>query len=160
MPADFQLNHTRAVPEVAAPDWRSLAPSARPHDTPQLRMRRDERDWLFWLAYSAGLKPGTVMRRLAEGYANGAPIPFIPELGEPKRKRRLIEPSEMVVHSFPLELETARRAYARARTEGYSLSAIMRRFVVDYVRRERAARASEATPVQPQPKRMKGDHAV
>jgi hypothetical protein len=157
MSGEFQLN--LPVPE-AAPDWRSLAPSARPYDTPQLRMRRDERDWLFWLVYSAGLKPGTVMRRLAEGYANGASIPFIPELGEPKRKRRLIEPSEMVIHSFPLELETARRAYARARTEGYSLSAIMRRFVVDYVRRERAARASEATPVQPQPKRMKGDHAV
>ena len=51
-----------------------------------------------------------------------------------------------------LEIEMSKRAYGRAHADGLSLSAIMRRFVVDYVRRERAARASEAAPVLPKPK--------
>jgi hypothetical protein len=59
-----------------------------------------------------------------------------------------------------LEIEMSKRAYGRAHADGLSLSAIVRRFVVDYVRRERAARASEAGPVQPQPKGMKGDRAA
>ena len=84
-----------------------------------------------------------MLRRFAEAYANGAPVPFVTELGEPKNKRRLIPPSDRVALSFMLEVETAKRAYARAHADGLSLSAIMRRFVVDYVRRERAARASE-----------------
>jgi hypothetical protein len=101
-----------------------------------------------------------VLRRLAEAYASGAPVPFIPELGEPKNQRRLIHPADRALFSFMLEIETSKRAYARAHADGLSLSAIMRRFVVDFVRRERAARASEAEPVQPKPKRTKGDQAA
>jgi hypothetical protein len=59
-----------------------------------------------------------------------------------------------------LEMEMSKRAYRRAHADGLSLSAIMRRFVVDYVRRERAARASEGAPVQPNPKRTEGDRAA
>jgi hypothetical protein len=69
-----------------------------------------------------------------------------------------------VLFSFMLEIEMSRRAYARAHADGLSLSAIMRRFVVDYVRRERAARPPApkpgGTPVQPKPKRAKGDRAA
>ena len=128
--------------------------------TPQFSCTRNERDWFLYLAYSAGERPGTVLRRFAEAYASGAPVPFIPELGEPKNQRRLIRPADRALFSFMLEIETSKRAYARAHADGLSLSAIMRRFVVDYVRRERAARASEAAPVQPKPKRMKGDRAA
>jgi hypothetical protein len=39
-----------------------------------------------------------------------------------------------------LEIETSKRAYGRAHAGGLSLSAIMRRFVVDYLRRERVGR--------------------
>jgi hypothetical protein len=145
----------------AAPDWRALAPSTQavPYRTPQIRLARHERDWFFWLAYSAGLRPGALLRQFAETYASGASVPRT-ELGEPKNKLRLIPPSEMVAHSFPLAVESARRAYARAHADGLSLSGVMRRFVVDYVRREQAARASEGAPVQPKPKRMKGGRAA
>jgi hypothetical protein len=135
----------------AAPDWRSVAPSSARQSfaTPQFSCTRNERDWFLYLAYSAGERPGTVLRRFAEAYAGSAPVPFIPDLGEPKSQRRLIRPADKVLCSFMLELEMSRRAYARAHADGLSLSAIMRRFVVDYVRRERAARASEAASVQP-----------
>ena len=101
-----------------------------------------------------------MLRRFAEAYASGAPVPFIPDLGEPKSQRRLIRPADRVLSSFMLEIETSKRAYGRAHADGLSLSAIMRRFVVDYVRTERAARVSEAAPVQPKPERMKGDRAA
>ena len=146
----------------AAPDWRLVAPSSArlSFATPQLSCTRNERDWFLYLAYSAGERPGTALRRLAEAYAGGAPVPFIRELGEPKTRRRLISPADRALFSFMLEIETARRAYARAHADGLSLSAIMRRFVVDYVRRERAARGSEGAPIQPKPKRVKGDRAA
>ena len=150
----------------AAPDWRSVAPaSARlSFATPQLCCTRNERDWFLYLAYSAGARPGTVLRRFAERYASGAPVPVIRELGEPKTRRRLIRPADRTLFSFMLEIETSKRAYRRAHADGLSLSAIMRRFLVDYVQRERAARPPGPEPggarVQPKPKRMKGDRAV
>jgi hypothetical protein len=146
----------------AAPDWRSVAPpSARLlFATPQFSCTRNERDWFLYLAYSAGQRPGRLLRRFAEAYANGALVPFIPELGEPKNQRRLIPPADRALFSFMLEIEKSKRAYSRAHADGLSLSAIMRRFVVDYLRRERAARASEGAPVQPKPKRVKGDRAA
>ena len=146
----------------AAPDWRSVAPSSArlSFAAPQFSCSRNERDWFLYLTYSAGERPGTVLRRFAEAYANGALVPFIPELGEPKNQRRLIRPADRALFSFMLEIETSKRAYGRAHAGGLSLSAIMRRFVVDYVRRERAARASEGAPVQPKPERMKGDRAA
>jgi hypothetical protein len=146
----------------AAPDWRSVAPSSTrlSFATPQFSCSRNERDWFLYLAYSAGERPGTVLRRFAEDYASGAPVPFIPELGEPKSQRRLIRPADRALFSFMLEIETSKRAYGRAHADSLSLSAIMRRFVVDYVRRERATRASEAAPVQPKPELMKGDRAA
>ena len=72
----------------AAPDWRSVAPSSArlSFATPQFSCTRNERDWFLYLAYSAGERPGTVLRRFAEAYASGAPVPFIPELGEPKNR--------------------------------------------------------------------------
>ena len=132
----------------AAPDWRSVAPSpARlSFSTPQFSCTRNERDWFLYLAYSAGERPGTVLRRFADAYAGGGLVPFIPELGEPKNQRRLIHPADRALFSFMLEIETSKRAYARAHADGMSLSAIMRRFVVDYVRRERAARGPGADP--------------
>jgi hypothetical protein len=72
----------------------------------------------------------------------------------------LIRPADRALFSFMLEIETSKRAYRRAHADGLSLSAIMRRFVVDYVRRERAARVSEGAPVQPKPELMKGDRAA
>ena len=126
----------------AAPDWRSVAPSSTrlSFATPQFSCTRNERDWFLYLAYSAGERPGTVLRRFAEAYANGALVPFIPELGEPKNQRRLIHPADRAIHSFVLEAELSKRAYERARADGNSLSAIMRRLVVDYVLRERTLR--------------------
>jgi hypothetical protein len=125
-----------------APDWRSVAPSSArlSFATPQFSCTRNERDWFLYLAYSAGERPGTVLRRFAEAYANGALVPFIPELGEPKNQRQLIHPADRAIHSFVLEAELSKRAYERARADGNSLSAIMRRFVVDYVRRESGLR--------------------
>jgi hypothetical protein len=149
------LTNTMSAPRAegidrAAPDWRALAPppQAIPYSAPQFRLTRDERDWFFWLAYSVGLRPGALLKQFAEAYANGAPAPLT-DLGAPKNKLRLIKPSDRVAHSFLLDVQTARCAYARAHADGLSLSGVMRRFVVDYVRRERAARASEAAPVQP-----------
>jgi hypothetical protein len=146
----------------AAPDWRSLAPSSArlSFATPQFSCTRNERDWFLYLAYSAGERPGTVLRQFAEDYASGAPVPFIRELGEPQTRRRLIRPADRALFSFMLEIGTSKRAYSRAHADGLSLSAIMRRFVADYVRRERAARASEGARVQPKPKGMKGDRAA
>ena len=146
----------------AAPDWRSVAPSSArlSFATPQFSCTRNELGWFLYLTYSARQRPGTVVRRFAEAYANGAPVPFIPDLGEPKSQRRLIRPADRALFSFMLEIELSKRAYARAHADGLSLSAIMRRFVIDYVRREWAARASEAAPVQPKPKRTNGDRAA
>jgi hypothetical protein len=150
----------------AAPDWRSVAPSSarRSFATPQFSCARNERDWFLYLTYSEGQRPGTVLRRWAEAYANGGRVPFVSELGEPKNRRRLIRPADRALFSFMLEIETSKRAYERARADGLSLSAIMRRFVVDYVRRERAARPTglepEGTSVQPKPKGTKGDQAA
>ena len=101
-----------------------------------------------------------MLRHFAEAYASGAPVPFIRELGEPKNRRRLIRPADRALFSFMLEIGMSKRAYARAHADGLSLSAIMRRFVVDYVRRERDARASEATSIQPKPKGTTGDQAA
>jgi hypothetical protein len=150
----------------AAPDWRSVAPSSarRSFATPQFSCTRNERDWFLYLAYSAGERPGTVLRRFGEAYASGAPVPFIPELGEPKNQRRLIRPADRALFSFMLEIETSKRAYARAHADGPSLSAIMRRFMVDYVRRGRAARPSglepEGASIQPEPMPANGDRAA
>src|SRR3984957_19651899 len=145
-----------------APDWRSVAPSSarRSFATPQLSCTRNERDWFLYLAYGAGERPGMVLRRFAEAYADGAIVPFIRELGEPKNQRRLIRPADRALFSFMLETETSKRAYARAHADGLSLSGVMRRFVVDYVRRERAARASEAASSHPKPRATKGDRAA
>ena len=128
--------------------------------TPQFSCTRNERDWFLYLAYSAGERPGTSAQALRGNLRGGAPVPFIPELGEPKNQRRLIRPADRALFSFMLEIEMSKRAYARAHADGLSLSAIMRRFVVDYVRRERAARASEAASIQPKPKGTKGDQAA
>ena len=165
----FSLNDAvsaSALDPGPAPDWRSIAPSSArlSFATPQFSCTRNERDWFLYLAYSAGQRPGTVVRRFAEAYANGALVPFIPELGEPKNQRRLIRPADRALFSFMLEIETSKRAYRQAHADGLSLSAIMRRFVVDYVRTERAARPPGpepgGAPVQPKPKRMKGDRAA
>jgi hypothetical protein len=75
-------------PLPAAPDWRELQKKPAPTEplaVPQLRLHRRERDWFYWLAYSRGIKPGVLARRFAEAYANGASIPFVAELGEPRR---------------------------------------------------------------------------
>ena len=127
-----------------------------PYRHPTTPPARHERDWFFWLAYSAGVRPGALLRQFAESVRERCSCSLVSELGEPKNQRRLIRPADRALFSFTLEIETSRRAYARAHADGLSLSAIMRRFVVDYVRRERAARASEAAPVQPKPKRTKG----
>ena len=145
MSGTISLNHAVSASGLdpgAAPDWRSLAPSSArlSFATPQFSCTRNERDWFLYLAYSAGERPGTVLRRFAEAYANGALVPFIPELGEPKNQRRLIHPADRAIHSCVLEAELSKRAYERARADGNSLSAIMRRFVVDYVLRERTLR--------------------
>ena len=96
----------------AAPDWRSVAPSSArlSFATPQFSGTRNERDWFLYLAYSAGERPGTVLRRFAEDYAGGAHVPVIRELGEPKTRRRLISPADRVLFSFMLEIETSKRA--------------------------------------------------
>jgi hypothetical protein len=151
MSGTIPLNDTGSASVLdpgAAPDWRSVAPSSArlSFATPQLSCARNERDWFLYLAYSAGERPGILLRHFAEAYANGALVPFIPELGEPKNQRRLIRPADRALFSFMLEIETSKRAYARAHADGLSLSAIMRRFVVDYVRRERAARAPGPEP--------------
>jgi hypothetical protein len=122
----------------AAPNWVAPSSARLSFATPQLSCTRNERDWFLYLTYSAGQRPGTVLRRFAEAYARGALVPFIAELEQPKSQRRLIRPADRVLFSFTLEIEMSRRAYARAHAEDLSLSAIMRRFVVDYVRRERA----------------------
>ena len=124
----------------AAPDWRSVAPSSArlSFATPQFSCTRNERDWFLYLAYSAGERPGTVLRRFAEAYGTGAPVPFIPDLGDPISQRRLIRPADRVLFSFMLEIEMSKRAYRRAHAGGLSLSAVMRRFVVDYVRKNKA----------------------
>ena len=100
----------------AAPDWRSVAPSSarRSFATPQFSCTRNERDWFLYLTYSAGKRPGTVLRRFAETYASGALVPFIRELGEPKNRRRLIRPADRPRFSFMLEIEMSKRAYGRA----------------------------------------------
>jgi hypothetical protein len=165
MSGTISLNDTvpaSGLDSGAAPDWRSVAPSSArlSFATPQFSCARNECDWLLYLAYSAGQRPGTVLRRFAEAYANGALVPYIAELGQPKNRRRLIRPADRALFSFMLEVETSKRAYARAHADGLSLSAIMRRFLVDYVRRERAARASEGARVQSKPKRIKGDRVA
>jgi hypothetical protein len=150
----------------AAPDWRSVAPSSARliFATPQFSCTRNERDWFLYLAYSAGERPGTVLRRFAEAYAGGAPVPFIPDLGEPKSQRRLIRPADRALFSFMLEIEMSKRAYARAHADGLSLSAILRRFVVDYVRRERVARPPGpepgGAPIPPELERTEGNEAA
>ena len=71
----------------AAPDWRSIAPSSArlSFATPQFSCTRNERDWFLYLAHSAGERPGTVLRRLAEAYANGAPVPVHPRTGRAQK---------------------------------------------------------------------------
>ena len=169
MPGRIPLNDVMPASGLdpgAAPDWRSVAPSSArlSFATPQFSCSRNERDWFLYLAYRAGERPGTVLRRFGEAYASGAPVPFIPELGEPKNRRRLIRPADRALFSFMLEIEISKRAYARAHADGLSLSAIMRRFLVEYVRRERAARPPVLEPggaaVQPKPDGTKGDQAA
>jgi hypothetical protein len=52
-----------------APDWRSVVPSSArlSFATPQFSCTRNERDWFLYLAYSAGERPGTVLRRFPFG---------------------------------------------------------------------------------------------
>jgi hypothetical protein len=165
MPGKIPLNDVMPASGFdpgAAPDWRSVAPSpARlSFATPQFSCTRNERDWFLYLAYGAGERPGTVLRRFAEEYASGAVVPLHPRTRRAEKPTAVDRPGDRALFSFMLEIETSKRAYRRAHVDGLSLSAIMRRFVVDYVRRQRAARASEGAPVQPKPKRMKGDLAA
>jgi hypothetical protein len=128
-------------------DWRKLRASrtcSPPSDaSAQARLTRTERDHFFWLAYSADDTPGRLLRGFVEAYADGAPVPLVPELGEPGNKRQLIAPSEMVFNSFAVPRETVDHAYRRARSTGYSLSGVLQRFIVAHVRA--ATAASNAT---------------
>src|ERR1700722_18780379 len=124
MPGKIPLNDVMPASGLdpgAAPDWRSVAPSSArlSFATPQFSCTRNERDWFLYLAYRAGERPGTVLRRFAEAYASGGLVPFIPGLGEPKKQRRLIHPADRAIHSFVLEAELSKRAYERARADGY-----------------------------------------
>lgn len=147
------MPETNAAPIAATTfDWRKLRasrPSSSPPDaSAQVRLARTERDHFFWLAYSADDTPGRLLRGFVEAYANGAPVPLIPELGEPRNKRQLIAPSEMVFNSFAVSRETVDRAYRRARSNGYSLSGVLRRFIVAHVRAASAASDAPAERTQ------------
>jgi hypothetical protein len=81
MPATISLNDAATgLDPGTAPDWRSVAPStARLYfATPQFSCSRNVRDWFLYLAYSAGERPGTLLRRFGEAYASGPLFPASP----------------------------------------------------------------------------------
>jgi hypothetical protein len=101
----------------AAPHWRSVAPSSArlSFAAPQFSCTRNERDWFLYLAYSAGERPGTVLRRFAENYAGGALVPFVPELRRAEKPAAVdppCRPGAFFLHARNRNVEASIRARA------------------------------------------------
>jgi hypothetical protein len=83
-----------------------------------------ERDAFYRRAYSEDQTPSLLLRRFAKAYVNGDFVPVAP--GETKPLKGPV--------NFALSRDLHERLQARAKADGTTASAALRRFVLTYVR--------------------------
>jgi hypothetical protein len=117
----------------------------------QIRLTLAERDEFYALVYSDLRTPASVIGHLVDAYLSGAPIPIIANLGPPRAHESLTAhralkdarlstgydgkdaaPTTSIYFALPQERIVTLRA--RARAQGASSSAVLRRFVLAYMR--------------------------
>jgi hypothetical protein len=125
--------------DTLTPDWlatRSDRATVRALD--QIRLTIAERDQFYKLVYGDLRTPASVIRHLAESYLSGAPVPIIAKLGPPRAHEPLTAPdgkSPVTVSIyFALPRDHILALRARARAQGASVSAVLRRYVLAYLR--------------------------
>jgi hypothetical protein len=120
---------TRSVDE---PDWRVLRAARREskrgrREMPSMAIVRlviRERDAFYLRAYSQDQTPSLLLRRFAKAYVNGDFVPVAPDEMEPLKRPV----------NFALSRDLHERLHARAKADGTTASAALRRFVLAYVR--------------------------
>jgi hypothetical protein len=114
------------------PDWRVLRAARRERtrgrrEMPSMAIVRlviRERDAFYRRAYSEDQTPSLLLRRFAEAYANGDFVPVVAGETEPLRGPV----------NFALSRDLHQRLHSRAKADGTTASAALRRFVLAYVR--------------------------
>jgi hypothetical protein len=121
---------------------RSRRAAKREYAGAQVCLAPDERDEFYWLAYSQDQSVASLLRQFAEAYLNGAPIPVIPGIGHPRNRRDTLTTPDgrifgvrygAVRVGFAMPREMNMRLRERAKSQGVSVGAALRRFVLVYV---------------------------
>jgi hypothetical protein len=117
--------------ETDEPDWRLMRAARRE----RMRSRREtrmaivrflpcERDAFYRRAYSEDQTPSSLLRHFAEAYAAGASVP--PLFGAAAPVTGAV--------NFVLSRGLHQRLHTRAKAEGTTASAVLRRFALTYMR--------------------------
>jgi hypothetical protein len=131
MPGERTRQMFNSQTETYEPDWRLLRAARRE----RMRSRREsrmaivrflpcERDAFYRRAYGEDQTPSFLLRRFAETYVAGASIPAPFTAAAPLS----------VSVNFVLSRGLHGRLHARAKAEGTTASAVLRRFALTYVR--------------------------
>jgi hypothetical protein len=95
----------------------------------KVRLSLNERETFYRRAYAEDRAPSLLLRRFAEAYAGGATVPPLSETSSRDEPSHLAAP---VAFAVPRDLYE--RLRARAEAECVSVSPVLRRFVLAYVR--------------------------
>lgn len=110
----------------------------------KVRLSLRERDAFYQRAYAEDRAPSLLLRRFVEAYVRGATVPPLSGTAHPHEALPLAGPV-----AFAVSLYLYERLRARAETECVSVSPVLRRFVLAYVREPAIAepnKAEEKTP--------------
>jgi hypothetical protein len=95
----------------------------------KVRLSLHERDAFYRRAYSEDRAPSLLLRRFAEAYVSGASVPPLSDTAARHEASHLAGPVAFAVSRGLYE-----RLRARAQAECVSVSPVLRRFVLAYVR--------------------------
>lgn len=126
--------------ENASFDWRALRAQRIPFSQRarrvQICLAPSERDEFYWCAYGEGRTPSLLLRRFVATYLNGASVPPLFDLVGEHAASPLAG-----LASFALSRDLHERLVARAKAECVTVSGVLRRFIVAYVREKRSGEA-------------------
>jgi hypothetical protein len=95
----------------------------------KVRLSLRERDAFYRRAYAGYRAPSLLLRRFAEAYVSGAAVPPLPNATSGHETSHLAGPI-----AFAVSPDLYKRLRARADAECVSLSPVLRRFVLAYLR--------------------------
>jgi hypothetical protein len=104
----------------------------------KVRLSLDEREAFYRRAYAEDRAPSLLLRRFAEAYARGATVPPLSDTASRHKAAHLAGPV-----AFAVSPDLYERLQARADAECVSISPVLRRFVLAYVREEAVAASAK-----------------